>query len=34
LQAALTGCDPMLAPLVVALHDPFVPVTVQEAEHA
>jgi hypothetical protein len=34
LEQALNGCDPTLAPLVIALHDPCVPVTVGEAEHA
>jgi hypothetical protein len=34
LEQALTGVDPALAPLVVALHDPCVPVTVREATHA
>jgi len=34
LEQALTGLPPALAPQVIALHDPCVPITVQEAQHA
>lgn len=34
LEQALSGLEPALAPLVIALHDPCVPVTVQETLHA
>lgn len=34
LERALTASRPALAPLVIALHDPCVPVTVKEAAHA
>jgi hypothetical protein len=34
LEQALSTCSPTLAPLVIALHDPCVPVTLQEAQHA
>lgn len=34
LHHALTGLDPALAPLVIALHDPCEPVTIREVRHA
>lgn len=34
LEQALSRCHPSLAPIVIALHDPCVPVTIKEASHA
>jgi hypothetical protein len=34
LEQALSHLHPALAPMVLALHDPCVPVTVQEVQHA
>jgi hypothetical protein len=34
LEQALSGAQPSLAPLIIALHDPCVPVTIREAQRA